>query len=67
MRQKIGYDKDRISLILADIYINNLSVGTNNSAVKRKGNGRPLIFADSAVIMGLEIGKIGVLVKRMLL
>ena len=67
MRQQIGDDKLGIIAVAADDNVDDLAGLQRNHTVQFQRNGNPLIFLDTAVIMGLEIGKLIVFVQRQLL
>ena len=64
MGKKIGDHKFGVAFIIAYANGDAGAVFLINYAVKRKGNRRPLIFFDTAVIMGLEIAELLILIKR---
>ena len=48
----------RVVVILADIDIYPLSIGLYYNSVKGQGQGHPLVFLDTAVVMGIQIGEL---------
>ena len=67
VRKQVVDVKDGIRRILSDHYVACRAVGKSDGAVERKGSRDPLIFADPAVIMGLEEGHSLAFEKRDLL
>ena len=47
-----------------DLHGHGLAILEDDHAVQRKGGGHPLIFADAAVIVGLEICDIAIFIQR---
>ena len=62
MHQKIGYEKDRIVFFFTDIDNDLFSVFLDNNAMYGKRDRHPLIFFDTAVIMGIQECEITILV-----
>ena len=64
MGQQILNDQPGIVLVAADADFHRLAALQRHHAVQLQRHGHPLIFADAAVIMGLQIGQLAVLVQR---
>ena len=64
MRKQITDIENRIGRIFTDIHDNGIAVFLVDHTVKRKRNCCPLVFADTAVIMGLEVSNIILLINR---
>ena len=67
MDQDIRYTEYRIRLILTDHHIHQSSICFCNHTVNGQGQGHPLIFLDTAIVMGIQIGQITFLIERILL
>ena len=65
--EQVGDAEDRIRRILTDHDRNDRAVLFGDDAVDGERDGHPLIFLDSAVIVRIQIGKLGILVGRDLL
>ena len=64
MRQQIGDQEALILGVVADTDIDGAAVELHHPAVQSERNGRPLVFLDAAVIVGLEQRKPVVLIQR---
>ena len=64
--QKIGDAEYGITRVVADAYVNTLTVCLDHGAVQSQRNGDPLILTDTAVVVGFEIAQTVALVQRML-
>ena len=64
MRQQVGHAEHRVALVLADADGHRRTVPADDHAVQRKRQGRPLVFFDPAVIVGVEIREIMILIQR---
>ena len=64
MRQQVADIENRIGRIFTDIHCNSLAVLLVNHTVKRKRNSCPLILADAAIVVCLEISNIILLIDR---
>jgi hypothetical protein len=67
MNQKVRYKEYRIIFIFPYVHLYRSAVLLYDHSVKGKRNRHPLIFLYAAVIMGIQIGKASVLIKRLLL
>ena len=67
MDQQIRNEEYRIVFVFTDIDLYDGAVLLCNDAVQRQRQGYPLIFLDTAVIMSIQEGKIGILIQRVLL
>ena len=65
--KKIGNAEYGIAGLVAELDVYACSVGTDDNAVERKRYGSPLILAETAVVVGLEVCASAVLKERMLL
>ncbi len=63
MGQQVGDDQLGLAA-LADADIHHGAVGQHHGAPQLQRNGDPLVLADTAVVMGLEVGQLAVLVQR---
>ena len=63
MGQQIGNHQNGVALVLADGDRDHRAVGAVHHAVERQRNGRPLVFLDAAVIVGLQVADLGILVQ----
>ena len=61
--QKIGNGKNGISLVLPHRHGDPLAVGADHHAMQRQRDGGPLVFFDSAVIVGFEHRKLCFFIK----
>ena len=61
--QKIGNGKNGISLVLPHRHGDPLAVGTDHHAVQCQRDGSPLVFFDSAVVVGFEHRKLCFFIK----
>ena len=64
MRQQIGDAENGIARLLADGNGQRRAVLTNDRTVQRQRNGSPLVFLDTAVIVGLKEALLALLIKR---
>ena len=64
MGEQVGDYKLRVALILAEADGDLGAVLAADDAVKRQGDGGPLILLDAAVVMGLEESEVSILIKR---
>ena len=64
MREKIVDDELRVAFLAADVNSNALAVAQHGRTVQLEGNGRPLILADTAVMMGLEVRHLSLFIER---
>ena len=64
MRQQVRDAEDGIRLVLAHIHADGGAVGTGEHAVDGQRHGAPLILADAAIVVGLEIAEMVGLVQR---
>ena len=64
MGQKVGDDQLGIALVSANVHGDGSAVCHRRHAVQLHGDGHPLILADTAIVMGLEIGQLAVLIQR---
>ena len=67
MHQQVGNYKYRVVVLLSDIYFHHRAVLLRNHSVKCKRDCNPLVFLDTAIVMGIQIGKLIVLIQRVLL
>ena len=67
MDQQVGNEEDRIIGIFADIQFDGGAVLFHDDAVNSQGHGDPLIFFDTAVVVGVQISKAAVFIERVLL
>ena len=67
VRQKVCDDKLGILRLTADGDIDDLAVFERHNAVQLERNGHPLVLLDTAVVVGLEVGKLIRLVQGVLL
>ena len=65
--QQVGDTHHRILVLFPDGKLQHGAVGADHGAVQRHGRGHPLIFFDTAVIMGIQIGQTAVLINGILL
>ena len=63
MGQKIVDDELGIGGLVADGDLHGLAVGLDHHAVELQGHGDPLILPHAAVVVGLEVGKLGVFIE----
>ena len=63
MGQQVGDDQLGLAA-LADADIHHGAVGQHHGAAQLQRNGDPLVLADAAVVMGLEVGQLAVLIQR---
>ena len=66
MREEIRNAYHRIIFVLADYDFYQLPVLFRYHPVYRKGKGNPLIFLDSAVVVGVKVSKSGFFIKGIL-
>ena len=64
VRQQIVDDELRVALVRADVDGDRGTVAAHDHAVQLKGDRHPLVLADTAVVVGLEVGHLGLLVER---
>ena len=64
MGQQVRDDQLGIAFIAADVHCDSGAIRQRHHAVKLHRDGHPLIFADAAVVVGLEIGQLIVLIQR---
>ena len=64
MRQQVGDAEHRVVLVLAHRKGHAGAVGTGEHAVDGQRNGAPLILADTAIVVGLEVAEVVGLVQR---
>ena len=64
MGQQVGDDQLGVALVRADVHRHRPAVLQSHHAVQLHGDGGPLILADAAVVVGLEIAQLIVLVER---
>ena len=62
MGQQVG-DHQLGLITLADADIHHGAVGQHHGAAQLQRNGDPLVLADAAVVMGLEVGQLAVLIQ----
>ncbi len=67
MYQQVRNYKYRIILIFSDVHSDYRTVFLRNNAVKCKRKRNPLVFLNTAIVVGIQIGKFFVLVQRVLL
>ena len=67
MRQEIRDNKLGILRLTADSDIDDLAVFERNNAVQLERDRHPLVLLDTAVVVGLEVGKLIGLVQGVLL
>ena len=67
MDQQIGDAEYGIGLVLADDHIHHGAILLGNHTVDGQRTCHPLVLLDTAVVVGIQIGKIGVLIQRVLL
>ena len=63
MGQQVIDDELGILGLVADMDGHHRAVGKRHHAVELQGNGDPVVLADAAVVMGLEIGQLRVLIQ----
>ena len=61
--QQIRDHQPGVSLVGADIHLHGGAVPQRRDAMELQGDGDPLVFADAAVVMGLEVGQLPVLIQ----
>ena len=64
MRQQVGNAEDRVVIFLTNADIHSRTVGTADHTMERQRNGRPLILAHTAIVVGAEIGIVAALIQR---
>ena len=57
VRQQVGDAKYRVVLVLADAHLHLAAIGAADHAVQRQRDGRPLVLAHAAVIVGAQVAK----------
>ena len=67
MDEQIGDTHHGIVLIFADDHVHHGAVLLGHHAVEGQGQRHPLILLDAAVVVGIEIGKIRILIEGVLL
>src|SRR5699024_4430284 len=67
MDQQVGYKNNGIGFFLTDADIDYCAVFLCDNPMNRKRNGHPLVFLDAAVVMRIEIRKLCIFIKRILL
>ena len=67
MDEQVGHAEHGIVLRLADADVDGRTVFLHDDAVHRERQRRPLVFLDTAVVVGVEVGEPAVLVERVLL
>ena len=63
MREQIVDDELRILGVVADLDVDLAAVAADDKAVQLERDGDPLVFADAAVVVRLEVGQLGILVE----
>ena len=63
VRQQVVDDKLRVGGIGADLDEDLAAVGADDLAVQLQRDRDPLVLADAAVVVGLEIGQLGVFIE----
>ena len=61
--QQVRDDQTGISLISTDVHRHVVAVLHGHHAVELQRDGDPLVLADAAVVMGLEIGQLALLIE----
>ena len=64
VREKIVDDELRVVFLAADVDGNALAVAQHGHTMQLEGNGHPLILADTAVMMGLEVRHLSLFIER---
>ena len=64
MRQQVGDAEHRIPCVLAHLQGDGGTVGPGEHAVDGQRHGDPLVLADAAVVVGLEVAEVGSLIQR---
>ena len=64
VREKVVDDELRVAFLAADVHGNARTVAQHNNTVQLEGDGHPLILADAAVVMGLEVGHLALFIER---
>ena len=67
MGQQIGDAEHRIVRVLADDHVHPRAVLLHDHAVQRERLGDPLVLLDAAVVVGIQIGQVGILIEGVLL
>ena len=67
MDQQVGHEEHRVFRFFAHGNFHHRAVLFHDDTVDRQGDRHPLVFFDSAVIMGIQQGKAAVFVQRVLL
>ena len=62
MDQKVCDVNNRIVLVLSDGYVYNCAVFLRNHTVHCHRKGNPLIFLNTAIVMGVKISQIGIII-----
>ena len=63
MRQKVRDDELRVGGVISDGDVNLASIAADDFAVQLQRHRHPLVLADAAVVVGLEIGKLAVFIE----
>ena len=64
MRQQIGYAEYRVAGVFAHADLHQLTVLFDNHAMHSQRHSHPLVFADTAIVMGFEISHLMVFIYR---
>ena len=63
MNEQVGDHQHRVGIVLADGDGDDAAVLPVHNTVKGQGHGGPLILLDAAVVVGLEVGDLGILIQ----
>ena len=63
MGKKVGDDELRVRGVVSDGHVDLRAVAADDLSVQLQRNRYPLVLADAAVMVRLEVGKLGVLIK----
>ena len=64
VREQIVDDELGVLGVVADLDVDFAAVAADDEAVQLERDGDPLVFADAAVVVRLEVGQLGVLIER---
>ena len=64
VRQKVGYDEDRIPRLLAEIEVDGATVTQHHTSVQCERGHRPLILLDATIVVRLEERELLLLIER---